>query len=202
MPIIDLQQGSQEWLSYRQGKVMATDSSILMGTNQWKNPIDIWEEKLGLKEPDPSNEAMKRGQMLEDEARRLAMKELQMEFCPCVFESDKYPFLAASLDGVSMCFKLILEIKCPFKEEKHLSAINGIIPFYYLDQMQHQMLVTGCEKVYYFSYRPEYKEKPFVVIEVLPDLDRQHQIQQVAQDFYKKLCTIEPPEIFKFKLKK
>jgi len=201
MPIIDLEQGSQKWLSYRQGKVMATDSSILMGTNHWKTPLNLWEEKLGILEPDAQNESMKRGQRLEPEARELAIKEIDIEFSPCVFESERYPFMAASLDGVSHCFKYILEIKCPSKDEKHLDAISGVIPFYYIDQIQHQLLVTGCECAFYFSYRPEYKEKPFAVIQVFSDLDRQYQIFQKAQEFYTQMCTMQPPEILKLVMK-
>ena len=63
MSIIPLEQGSAKWLEYRKSKVMATDSPILLGSNPWRTPIELWEEKLGLREPQPLNDAMRRGQL-------------------------------------------------------------------------------------------------------------------------------------------
>jgi putative phage-type endonuclease len=201
MTIILLEQGSPEWLQYRQGKVMATDSSVLTGSNPWKKPIELWEEKLGLRESQKLNEAMKRGQELEPEARKLASLEIGIEFEPCVFESDQYPFMAASLDGLSECHSYILEIKCP-KEKTHLEAIDGHIPPYYLDQIQHQLkCVQGAECCFYFSYRPEYKQKPFIIIRIRPDVERQLEIMEKNQEFYIQMCTMSPPEEWKLKIK-
>ncbi len=201
MAFIELKQGSAEWLSYRQRKVMATDSPILMGTNPWKTSLELWEEKLGLREPQSLNDAMKRGQDLEEEARMLAIEKIGKEFHPCVYESDKFSFLAASLDGLSICGEHILEIKCP-KEKTHLEAIQDIIPIYYLDQIQHQLLVTDAKSCVYFSYRPECTENPYVIIEVFPVLEKHQQIIEKAQEFYLQMCTMQPPTEWKFKPRK
>lgn len=197
MPILNLDQGSQEWLDYRKGKVMATDASVLMQSNPWKKPIDIWEEKLGIKEPASLNDSMKRGQILEPEARNLAMDIIGIEFEPVVYESERYNFMAASLDGISICGKKILEIKCP-KHETHQDAINGMVPLYYIDQMQHQLFVTGAECCFYFSYRPENKENPYAMVMFESNLGRQEQIMEKSQEFYVQLCTMQPPKEWKF----
>jgi putative phage-type endonuclease len=200
MTIIQLEQGSKEWLEYRQGKIMATDISIIIGSNHFKTARELWEEKLGLKEPTPLNEAMKRGQTLEQEARQLANFKIGFEFEPCVFESDKYSWMAASLDGLTNSMMFILEIKCP-KERTHVESIEGTIPSYYLDQMQHQLLCTGAEKCYYFSYRPEFESKPYVIIEIFPDLEKHEEIISKGKDFYLKMCTMSPPEEWKLKVR-
>ncbi len=200
MAIIDLKQGSKEWLDYRMGKIMATDSSILTETNKWKTSLELWEEKLGLREPQSLNEAMKRGQDLEEEARSLAIQRIGKDFHPCVYESDKYTFLAASLDGMSICCEYLLEIKCP-KEQTHLEAIDGVVPSYYLDQIQQQLLVTECKSCFYFSYRPEYKKQIFAYIEIFPDKQRQEKIIEKAQEFYTQMCTMQPPTSWKLKLR-
>src|ERR1700722_13914293 len=171
MKIINLQQGSKEWLDYRKSKVMATDVPVILGSNPWKTTLELWEEKLDFRPPTQLNDAMRRGQELEPEARKLACELIGIEFEPCVCESSEYPWLAESLDGLSKCGRYILEIKCP-KEATHIDAINGIVPPYYTDQKQDQLLVTGAEMCYYFSYRPVIKNKEYAIIEVYPDLEK------------------------------
>lgn len=192
MAIIDLIQGSQDWLDYRQGRIMATDASVIAESNPFKTALELWEEKLGLREPQKVNEAMLRGQKLEPEAREIASIEIGLEFEPCVFESEAYSWAAASLDGLYLKLNRILEIKCP-KEKTHKQALDNIIPEYYTDQMQWQMLVCESEIGYYFSYCPEYKDKPFQIIEVMADQYRQAVLLSKCQEFYIKLCTMQPP---------
>ena len=62
MKILQLEQGSQPWLSYRQKHIMATDAAIVLGLNNFKDMHQLWQEKMGFIEPEPANEAMKRGQ--------------------------------------------------------------------------------------------------------------------------------------------
>jgi len=195
MPAIHLEQGSNEWLEYRKSKIMATDISVILGNNPWKKKLELWEEKLGLRPPTQLNAAMKRGQDLEPEARKLASDFIGIDFEPCVYQSDKFPWLAASLDGISINIKepYVLEIKCP-KEFTHVDATNDIIPGYYIDQIQTQLLVTGASICYYFSYRPEYKEKPYAIIPVHKDPEKQAEIIEKGQEFYIQMCTMNPPE--------
>lgn len=200
MPVIELVQGSQEWLDYRKSKIMATDTPILLGSNPWKTKLELWEEKLGFREPTPLNDAMRRGQELEPIARELAEIELKMKFTPKVIESEEHLWLAASLDGISACGKIILEIKCP-KEATHLQTIHQNIPEYYIDQMQHQLLVTSAETCFYCSYRPEYKEWPLAIIQILPDLFKKKEIKLKSQIFYEDMQTMNPPTEWIFKPK-
>ncbi len=201
MKIIEnLEQGSQKWLDYRKSKVMATDVPVVLGSNPWKPKIELWEEKLGLRPPVQLNDAMKRGQELEPQARELAIKLLGMQFDPCVCESSEYPWLAASLDGIRGCGNYILEIKCP-KEFTHLDASNGNIPLYYMDQIQTQLLVTGAEKCFYFSYRPEYECKSYI-IEFCADLEKHAEIISKSKEFYDQMCNMIEPKEWKFKERK
>ncbi len=196
MPIVKtLDQGTPEWLTYRQSKIMATDIGIISGTNEFTSPIELWEQKLGLREPIKVNDAMRRGHALEPEARDLACLEIGLEFIPCVYESDTYSWAAASLDGLSS--NEILEIKCP-KEKTHVASFENIIPPYYLDQMQWQMLITGGVICYYFSFRPEYKSKPFHIIKIEANPEKQEILLQKGRDFYLKMCTMQPPETWIF----
>jgi putative phage-type endonuclease len=197
MPVINLEQGSKEWLDYRRRKVMATDTPIILGSNRWKTAFELWEEKLELKEPQEINEAMLRGQQLEEEARKLASSLTLIDFRPAVIESIKYPWLAASLDGLGwLNNQYILEIKCP-KERTHLEAIDGILPSYHLDQIQHQLLCSQADICYYFSYRPEYKKNPYTIIAIRRDLGKCAEIIFKSEGFYQNMCTMNSPEEWK-----
>lgn len=201
MGIITLEQGSEDWLKYRESRVMATDVPVILESNKWKTKLQLWEEKLRHRPPTEMNDAMRRGQLLEPEARKLASDFLGIDFEPCVYQSDKYPWLAASLDGISKCKKYILEIKCP-KASTHEDAIDNRIPDYYRDQIQDQLLVTQAEICYYFSYRPENKDKPYAIVEIYPDLEKHEIIVQKSKEFYIQMCRMDPPEEWKLKLNK
>jgi putative phage-type endonuclease len=192
MARIELEQGSPEWLAWRQSKITATDISIILGSNPWKSKLELFEEKLGLRPAQPLNNAMRRGISLEPEARLLASSKIGIAFEPCVFESEKYPWLAASLDGWCGEYNILLEIKCTGME-KHIEAISGIMPEYYADQVQVQLLCSEAEICYYFSYRPEYTEKPYAIIEVYPNIEKQAEIIAKGQEFYVQMCTMCPP---------
>lgn len=199
MGIINLPQNSPEWLEWRRSRVTATDVSILLGSNPFRTRLELWEEKLQLRPPQELNSAMTRGQTLEPEARKLACELLDIKFEPIVCESTENPWLAASLDGISECNKYILEIKCP-KLSVHENAIKGQIADYYKDQMQTQLLVTGCEKCYFCSYFPKH-EKEIVIIKVFPNQDKQQEIIILSKEFYIQLCNIQPPIEWKLKQK-
>lgn len=200
MAIIEgLDQGTEKWLEYRRSKIMATSAAVILENNPFKTPLELWEEMLLMRPSPVINDAMKRGSDLEPIARELACKEIGIQFEPCVFESDKNSWQAASLDGLSPCGKYILEIKSP-NEKTHLMAINGEVPSYYLDQVQHQLACTKAEKAYYFSYRPEH-EKTYAIVEIDPDHEYHNFMIEKEHEFYKCLCTFCPPS-WKFKEKK
>src|ERR1700743_3251665 len=112
MKVIELEQGSQEWLSWRKTVITATDCSSIMGNNPWTTAYKCWQRKVGLIEENKSNEAMERGKRLEPEARSQFTQQYGIDMTPVVVESTEYDFLGASLDGISIMGNYLLEIKC------------------------------------------------------------------------------------------
>lgn len=200
MPIIKgLEQGTPEWLKYRRQHVMATDASVIMGVNPWTTEIELWEEKCGYREPKAVNEAMRRGQLLEDEARKLFIERTGINMTPCVYESDKHPWAAASLDGMSDCGQYILELKCP-GITTHNDFLLGTIKEYYLMQMNHQLFVTDLKVCYYASYNPDHEMK-FTYTEYRP-IRQHYEASMIEKEklFYGYMCSGErPPEPWKLK---
>jgi putative phage-type endonuclease len=190
MKIINLEQGSPEWLSWRKTVITATDASIIMGNNPWDTPYQCWQRKLGLVPEKVSNDAMERGKRLEPEARAQFIERHGIEMQPKVVESTEFEFLGASLDGIDVLGNSLLEIKCGgFK--LHDMARRGEIPAYYRDQMQHQLLVTGASRCYYYSY----DGTDGVCIEVLPDPAFKEAFMPKAREFWRCVALGEAPPL-------
>ena len=190
MKQIKLEQGSPEWLTWRKSVITATDASCIMGNNPWTTPYKCWQRKLGLIEEVKSNEAMERGKRLEPEARAQFIDRYGIEMEPMVVESTEFEFLGASLDGISQLGNRLLEIKCG-GSKLHDMASQGIIPDYYMDQIQHQLLVTSAEKCFYYSY----DGKDGICIEVLPDPEFINRFLPKARAFWRGVAFFEPPAL-------
>lgn len=153
MRILDLQQGSEEWKSWRRTKITASDASSILNMNPWKSKIQVWEEKVfGWEQvfDQKSLDRMARGTAMEPIARMLYQDLYGIELEPMVIESAEYPFLSCSLDGMTETLDHAVEIKCG--ASSYRLAKDEIVPEYYLSQLAHQMLVTGLPSIDYFCY--------------------------------------------------
>lgn len=151
MILEDMQQGTDAWLELRKTKVTATDAMAIMGVSPWTNALELWQEKVGLKEPKSINSAMTRGMLLEPKARACYEKMTGELMLPEVVLHPVDDWMMASLDGLSLDRKKILEIKCTSRKN-HDIAKNGQIPEYYIPQVQHQIYVAGVDTCEYFSF--------------------------------------------------
>jgi len=203
MKIIEFEggQGGTDWLAWRRRKITATSASIIMGHNPFESKVDLWNSMMGITPPKEMNAAMERGGLLEPEARALFINETGIDMVPIVCESEAYPWMAASLDGWNFENKCILEIKSP-GEKTHLMSINGEIPIYYADQIQHQFAVTKGQIAYYMTYRPEYTRKPYAIVEVLPNWEYIETMIESERQFYEEnVCLFKSPKQWAFKEK-
>lgn len=190
MKIIELEQGSEAWLAWRKTVITATEASIIMGNNPWDTPYICWQRKLGLIEEKKANEVMERGKRLEPEARAQFIQRHDIKMTPVCAESTEFEFLGASLDGISSCHSMLLEVKCG-GAKLHDMAYRGEIPQYYQDQMQHQLLVTGAKKCFYYSYNGE----DGICIEVFPDPKFKGGFMPKARAFWKCVALSEAPPL-------
>lgn len=154
--IIDLVQGSQEWLDFRKGKIGASMAPVIMGVSPFQTRLQLWEEIIFDTEK-PKTEAMERGRRLESKALAWFNNKMGREYKPAVLQSIAHPEMIASLDGYFENDEgkpHLLEIKCP-GSEAHLLALEGKIPDYYYPQLQHQMDLAGVNQMLYMSFDGE-----------------------------------------------
>lgn len=159
MKIIDLPQGSPEWLEWRKGKRMASESATVLGINPYEKPLALAKKKRGITQSF-TNAAMQRGHEYEPEARAWVESELGMFFQPVVLELGDY---GASLDGMGQDESgeaVLLEIKVPRSADSSLwkLASVGSIPEHYFAQLTHQLSVSGCDYGWFVVYLPELKK--------------------------------------------
>ena len=149
---INLEQGTPAWLEWRHDGIGASDAATIMGKNPFKRAEKLlYEKRHRINEP--STAVMAEGSRLEPEARRAYQKQIGIEVEPLCIESIEYPWLRASLDGISSQRDHMVEIKCG--KSAMVQARRGKIPVYYYGQVQHQLMITGLEKIDYWCYRPE-----------------------------------------------
>jgi len=180
-----LMQGSKEWLKLRKSRITATDAAICMGLNPWKDTLQLYNEKLDIIPQEDCNAAMQRGIDMEPIAREAFEKETGYLVFPQVIVQD---WQMASLDGMDLHGFVQVEIKCGGKK-LHDMAKKKVIPAYYRCQIQHQMLMTGLEYSYYYSFNGN--EGIVLVIERNDDFIEEMVVAE--KQFYECLISRIPP---------
>jgi putative phage-type endonuclease len=139
------------WLAWRRAGIGGTDACVIMGVSPWKTPHQLWQEKVYGNTKQLDNSAMSRGRDLEPVARSWFEETMNVTVFPINVTHKESSWLRASLDGLDLEEKTLVEIKCPNKDD-HASAVNKKVPEKYWPQVQHQLLVTGLDGMYYCSY--------------------------------------------------
>jgi putative phage-type endonuclease len=150
--LVTLEQGTAEWLDWRDGGLGASDAPAVMGENPWKSRGRLLEEKLG-RTRGFANAAMRRGTALEGVARARYAARTGRSVVPCCVQSTRVPWLRASLDGLSPDRRHAVEIKCGERVHEH-AALAGTVPAYYVGQLQHILAVTGLAHIDFWCHLP------------------------------------------------
>lgn len=187
-----MEQKTQSWHEWRNKGLGASDAPIVMDVSPWTTPYQLWEYKTGRAVRSDGNWATQRGNDMEPRARASLELKLNMDFPAVLMEHAEFPFMRASLDGWNAENRIVLEIKCPGKED-HDKAANGQIPEKYYPQLQHQLFVSGASFAYYYSYsEDENKVATGYLVQVTNDIDYQKKLFDKMLKFWK--CVQEDKE--------
>lgn len=169
MIILDVEQGSEEWMAARVGIPSASVFEKLITTkgepskSKQKLLYQLAGEKIiGAKEEGYTNGAMQRGIDMEPEARSLfelmtGLKVEEVGMCYLDERKDR----SCSPDGLMEDEGL--EIKCPSMAVHVEYLLSGKLPTAYFQQVQGSMYITGLERWHFFSYYPGMKPLHIVV---------------------------------------
>jgi len=147
MKIIDLEQGSQEWLDWRMNGIGASEMGAIMGVCPYNSITDIYLKKIGEKK-DVYNQAMKHGNEQEPLARAWMENNFEVDLHRLCAEDEQNEHLKVSYDAINIEEGFMAEIKCPSSEKRLTMMIEGDIPFSYIYQVQWQMMVAKFKSAF------------------------------------------------------
>lgn len=163
----------EDWLRARRNFIGGSDAAAVMGMNPYKTNMKLWEEKVGISEPEDISDKpyVVYGHRAEDHLRelfRLDFPEYQVFHDEDSFlVNDKFPWAHASLDGLlrDEGNRLgVLEIKTTnIMQSMQKEQWNDRIPDNYYLQVLHYMMVTEAEfAVLKAQLKYEFKDSLFL----------------------------------------
>lgn len=157
MEVVNLEQGSQEWLDYRLGKVGASEVSHLFGVNPFCKSENQTMFLLGLKLGFNTifiNDAMRAGNDNEAEIIKFIEEKYDIETQPLVGHKGN---ISASFDGITLERDIVVEVKYSEYTYDYIKK-HGEAPDYYELQIQQQMLVSGAGKAIFAAMNPKTRD--------------------------------------------
>jgi putative phage-type endonuclease len=188
--IMRLVQGSPEWHAHRKRYRNASETPAVLGVSPWCTPYQLWQQKLGLVQPEVSN-AMLHGTQLEPAARAAYEARTGHVMQPLVLVDGEY---SASLDGLTLGGDRILEVKCPYQGRASTlwdAASAGELPEHYWWQVQHQLLVAGAALADVFVF----DGTEGLLLEVQPKPESWVRIRSAWDAFAQNVAKAEPPAL-------
>ncbi len=165
--VVDLQQGTADWLRWRHDGIGASDAPALMGQNPWRSTAALFAEKVAPprygfarpRRPAPvvadlfGAPPQREDNGLEAQARRLYRQQHGSAVAPLCLVSQERPWQRASLDGIDLAEQRLLEIKCGSATYAEV-ARSGRVPGHYVGQLQQTLAVTGWDSIDFWVWLP------------------------------------------------
>jgi len=127
-----------------------------MGRSPYKTPWRLWAEKTGLvlEQPLENNPLIRVGIEQEPQALQRFEEKHDVMLLPLCGESDRYPLMRASFDGLSEINEPV-EVKCPHEKtflDVLLNREQSLSFQLYWYQVQQQILVADAQRGFLFFY--------------------------------------------------
>jgi putative phage-type endonuclease len=191
MAKIDVIQGSPEWHEYRRKKIGGSSAPTIMGLNRFQTAHELWEEMVGLREPQKENEAMREGKRLEPIARKIVEEGRGIVFPEEVHDLGKYPHIYCSYDGINHETEEILEIKSSVWF--YSQAEKTLVPESVNCQIQHGLMVAGYSKGIFAACHPQTEK--VITIGVERDNEFIAAMFEKELEFYECVTTFREPKL-------
>lgn len=204
MQIVELLQGSPEWLAHRSQHFNASDAPAMMGCSKYKTrPALIREAATGLGEEITADKqrVFDAGHSYEALARPLAEEIYGEDLYPVVAVEGK---LSASFDGLTLMYDGAWEHKSLNDELRRMLPAEGVgdfevgaaLPLMYRVQMEQQAIISGCQRVLFTASKWQGDQ----LIEARhcwyqPDAELAAQIVAGWAQFEQDVCAYQPPEV-------
>jgi predicted phage-related endonuclease/plasmid stability protein len=188
MKILNLSQGSPEWISARASHFCASEAPAMMGASKYQTRTDLLTLKKTGIAPDvtPSQQFIfDKGHATEAAARPLVEVMIGEELYPVVGTSGN---LLASMDGATMLGETLFEHKLWNESLVAQVKAEDLAPHYYW-QLEQQLLVSGAERVIFVC--SDGTAENFVSMEYRPVAGRAEQLVEGWKQFEADLAVHE-----------
>ena len=133
----------EEWLRSRKEGIGASEVGAIIGVSPFDSPFSIWLKKTGQVEPEPENEAMLMGHLLEDAVAKrweieTGQKVIKASAADIIYVHPKYPHMRVTPDRIAKGRKKLLECKTTV-----MPVDENNLPPHWVAQVTYQMYVTG-----------------------------------------------------------
>jgi putative phage-type endonuclease len=143
-----------DWLDLRRKGLGGSDAAAVLGLNPWQTPYSVWANKTEQVEDSKPNMRMRCGQLLEPVVGTLFSEEtgIEVDRFPYMLRSKQWPWMLVNLDFVAESPQAALEAKTTDARNAHqwiTEEGDAKVPDSYLIQGQHELAVTGLDRVYF-----------------------------------------------------
>ena len=173
----DVQQGSEQWHSLRNGRPTASQASRIItaakgdySKSAEAYALELIAEMIAPNEPPPfiGNFATDRGNEMEPLARAAFEKETGHKLATIGFLTGYQDIVGASPDALilsddEMDYIGGLELKCPLRKQHVLNHAGGGLPDDYKQQIHWSLAVTGLPRWHFYSWHPDMKPVHHIV---------------------------------------
>lgn len=144
-----LDMSREQWLEIRKNGIGGSDSAAIVGLDRYRSPFDVYADKLGLKQEQPDNEAMRQGRDLEEyvASRFCEQTGKKVRRRNAILQHPEHHWMLGNIDRWVVGENAGLEAKttsvlnrCKFSQ--------GEFPANHYVQCMHYMAVTGAERWY------------------------------------------------------
>lgn len=156
MKTLTIVQGSAEWHAHRGAHFNASDAPAMLGISPYKSRAQLLRERATGINPVIDAATQRRfddGHRFEALARPLAERIIGEDLYPCTGVSD-CGLYSASFDGLTLLGDAAFEHKTLNESLRYSPWDEGNgwhLPEHYRAQMEHQMLVSGAERVLFMA---------------------------------------------------
>ena len=192
MKTLQVQQGSSEWAAERARRFTASEAPAMMGASKFQTRAELLRQKATGIVPEVDAATQRRfdaGHATEAAARAL-LEQYLGDLFPVTAVHDTDDRLLASVDGITLDDSTLFEHKL-WSEALASQVRAGELDAHYYWQLEHQLLVTGAERVIFVT--SDGTRERWSQMEYRPVPGRRGQLIAAWDQFAQDLATYTPP---------
>ncbi len=149
--MMDLSQGSDDWLLWREKGIGGSDAPIILEESPWSSAYKLWLQKTNRIPRTPETPAMRHGKDTEPLIREWYINKTGNEGAACAAIYDEAGYIRVSMDHWNPNTRHAAEFKAPTSIEGH-NKCREVVPYHYWIQCQHEMQVMDALTLDFVSW--------------------------------------------------